>query len=848
MAKTAAFVYQRSSTEGTADIELVPAAGFRTFAEAFPTNSGADPFFYCIRDKATGEYENGQGYLNVDGALVRATVYEGSNGTSQVDFGAGLKDVTCDVPAVFQEKIPNVDQAFTSAEKTKLSGIATNATQNAADAYLLDRANHTGTQSMTTVSGLQTALDDKPSSAQVQVQIDNSLENAPASAEQLAAIAAGKAYDINKAADIVEHWDFTSQSFLTMGTGTKVVNAIGQAKGLVIAQSGADSRKPDWVAPAGADLGCLNFTADQFLSMAKSILYHNPHFELFAVLSGAPQDFGAAVGEGVTQTGGQVGFIMSGSGSTNNRLVPFISSNRVSSFGQPIGPLELYNNVKKLVRLTNHRGVLTAFVDENMSYGGRAYVQGLVGATNFAVGGLLGSNGNIAYGGAFKMWDLVVLSSDKEANEVAGELLWKHGLQANAPATFPYKTVRPNAYDRIRFNPSPNTIRTAVIGDSLYGFSKITGGGATYGLNNRNFFNFYNFLSQNRMQMPATNVLAVPGEQTGSMRDRFVADFTPLNFETLFMLAGTNDGGTSWNDIRGNLKIMMDYATDILRKNVVIQTVIPQTGRTDANKSGYKKLNDWIMSLHGTKQGRVAAVDIASPLSDANDEPIANAYWDSTHEAPYGGFKGGKATYDVLKPLYGDLLKDFNADNLLLNGNMEGTGGTASAPVTGTVADSWTITGSGSALAGRVASKTGKRYQRLSMNVSGGNASEVMELSQAIAEANIWGNGLTVYLAALIEVIGNPISIKGLELIMKLTGTGLQTLTTVVGADGTNYPIAEVYQNPILPIGQYMITTDDMPITAGTSRTLTGRLRLTGDATVNAQAVVDVKGMGIYPR
>lgn len=50
---------------------------------------------------------------------------------------------------------------YTTTEKTKLSGIAAGATANSSDATLLSRANHTGTQAISTVSGLQTALDVK---------------------------------------------------------------------------------------------------------------------------------------------------------------------------------------------------------------------------------------------------------------------------------------------------------------------------------------------------------------------------------------------------------------------------------------------------------------------------------------------------------------------------------------------------------------------------------------------------------------------------------------------------------------------------------------------------------------
>lgn len=48
-----------------------------------------------------------------------------------------------------------------SADKAKLDGIATGATANATDAQLRDRATHTGVQAISTVTGLQTALDGK---------------------------------------------------------------------------------------------------------------------------------------------------------------------------------------------------------------------------------------------------------------------------------------------------------------------------------------------------------------------------------------------------------------------------------------------------------------------------------------------------------------------------------------------------------------------------------------------------------------------------------------------------------------------------------------------------------------
>ena len=50
---------------------------------------------------------------------------------------------------------------MTDAERTKLAGVATGATANATDAALRDRTTHTGAQAISTVTGLQTALDAK---------------------------------------------------------------------------------------------------------------------------------------------------------------------------------------------------------------------------------------------------------------------------------------------------------------------------------------------------------------------------------------------------------------------------------------------------------------------------------------------------------------------------------------------------------------------------------------------------------------------------------------------------------------------------------------------------------------
>ena len=62
------------------------------------------------------------------------------------------------------DKVPDgaTKVVMTSAERTKLAGVATGATANSTDASLRDRANHTGAQSISTVTGLQSSLNLRP--------------------------------------------------------------------------------------------------------------------------------------------------------------------------------------------------------------------------------------------------------------------------------------------------------------------------------------------------------------------------------------------------------------------------------------------------------------------------------------------------------------------------------------------------------------------------------------------------------------------------------------------------------------------------------------------------------------
>ena len=92
------------------------------------------------------------------------------NGITKAMVGLGDVDNTSDLDkpvstatqTVFNAKVDKVsgqglsDENYTLIEKNKLVGIADGATANSTDAHLLSRANHTGSQSYTTITGLGT--------------------------------------------------------------------------------------------------------------------------------------------------------------------------------------------------------------------------------------------------------------------------------------------------------------------------------------------------------------------------------------------------------------------------------------------------------------------------------------------------------------------------------------------------------------------------------------------------------------------------------------------------------------------------------------------------------------------
>lgn len=165
-----------------------------------------------------------------------------------------------------------------SAMKTKLDGIATGATANATDAQLRDRATHTGSQAISTVSGLQTALDGKISTTERGVSggIPTLDEFARIPASQLPSY-------VN---DVLEYP--TRQDFPAAGEGGKIYIAINQGT------AANPTRQYRWTGSVYAEINPSPGTTDA-LAEGSTNLYFNGSRVRNTVLTGLSLASSAAV-------------------------------------------------------------------------------------------------------------------------------------------------------------------------------------------------------------------------------------------------------------------------------------------------------------------------------------------------------------------------------------------------------------------------------------------------------------------------------------------------------------------------------------------------------------------------
>ena len=137
----------------------------------FPSPAAGDYFLVTIFDRL--------GTTELNHEIVKCTsrigdvltVTRAQEGTSAKNFPNGACVELRVTAGTLNNKVEKVEgkslstEDFTTPEKTKLGGIASGATANSSDAFLKNRANHTGTQAIQTIEGLDSVLGTKVSDA-----------------------------------------------------------------------------------------------------------------------------------------------------------------------------------------------------------------------------------------------------------------------------------------------------------------------------------------------------------------------------------------------------------------------------------------------------------------------------------------------------------------------------------------------------------------------------------------------------------------------------------------------------------------------------------------------------------
>jgi hypothetical protein len=92
-------VHQTTTSTGIGNLTVAAVNGKRSFSTAFGTGTTTNVFDYFVSSQTAAEWERGTGHMSNATTLVRDTVLASSNAGAAVNFTAGLKDVTNDVPA-----------------------------------------------------------------------------------------------------------------------------------------------------------------------------------------------------------------------------------------------------------------------------------------------------------------------------------------------------------------------------------------------------------------------------------------------------------------------------------------------------------------------------------------------------------------------------------------------------------------------------------------------------------------------------------------------------------------------------------------------------------------------------
>lgn len=134
MPAPANLVHETSTSTGTGNLTVAAVNGKQRLSTAFSTGAPTNVFDYFILNRDAAEYERGTGHMSDANTLVRDTVIESTNANAAVNFSAGAKDITNDVPAgkqIYDGRYTTLAgygitdaQAYSAALASMASGVA----------------------------------------------------------------------------------------------------------------------------------------------------------------------------------------------------------------------------------------------------------------------------------------------------------------------------------------------------------------------------------------------------------------------------------------------------------------------------------------------------------------------------------------------------------------------------------------------------------------------------------------------------------------------------------------------------------------------------------------------------
>lgn len=148
------------------DLQLMDSAGVTTAVAGEGGPGGSTDWADITGKPATfAPSAHGHAIADVTGLQTELDGKQDAGSYAAASHSHAISDVTglqteLDGKQPLATVLTNTTAAFTSAQETKLAGIASGATANSSDTTLLDRANHTGTQPASTISDFTEASQD----------------------------------------------------------------------------------------------------------------------------------------------------------------------------------------------------------------------------------------------------------------------------------------------------------------------------------------------------------------------------------------------------------------------------------------------------------------------------------------------------------------------------------------------------------------------------------------------------------------------------------------------------------------------------------------------------------------